>query len=94
MRRVVITGIGPVSNIGIGVPAFTEGLRRGRSGVSAIASFDASGFPRRLAGEVKDFDAADLVRTLDPGDWGRSSLLAAAAARLAVDDGGLDEETL
>lgn len=94
MRRVFITGIGPVSNIGTGVSAFTEGLRSGRSGVSAISSFDPSGFPRRLGGEVKDFEPGQLIRTLDPEQWGRSSLLAAAAARLAVEDGGLDEDVL
>ncbi|HEY9334611.1 MAG TPA: beta-ketoacyl synthase N-terminal-like domain-containing protein, partial [Kribbella sp.] len=94
MRRVFITGIGPVSNIGTGVSAFTEGLRSGRSGVSTISSFDLSGFPRRLGGEVKDFAPDGLIRNLDPDRWGRSSLLAAAAARLAVEDGGLDEQVL
>ncbi|WP_341721239.1 beta-ketoacyl-[acyl-carrier-protein] synthase family protein [Micromonospora sp. FIMYZ51] len=90
MRRVLVTGLGPVSSIGIGVRPFAAGLRAGRSGISPIASFDAEGFPHRHAGEVPDFDPGALLRTLDVGQWGRSSLFAAAAARLAVTDADLD----
>ncbi|PWI06375.1 3-oxoacyl-ACP synthase [Streptomyces sp. NWU339] len=93
-RRVVITGLGPVSSIGIGVKAFGQGLRDGASGISAISSFDSSGFPHYMAGEVTDFEPHALLRTLSPSEWGRTSLFAAAAARLAVEDAGLDEETL
>ncbi|MFD6325629.1 beta-ketoacyl-[acyl-carrier-protein] synthase family protein [Streptomyces sp. NPDC058442] len=93
-RRVVITGLGPVSSIGIGVKAFGQGLRDGASGISAISSFDSSGFPHYMAGEVPDFEPHALLRTLSPSEWGRTSLFAAAAARLAVADAGLDEETL
>lgn len=55
-RRVVITGLGPVSSIGTGVTAFGRALRAGTSGISAISSFDSSGFPHYMAGEVPDFD--------------------------------------
>ncbi|WNI18964.1 beta-ketoacyl-[acyl-carrier-protein] synthase family protein [Actinacidiphila sp. ITFR-21] len=89
-RRVVITGIGPVSEIGVGVHAFGEGLRAGRSGVGPITSFDTTGFERVVAGEVRDFRPQDILRRLSPADWGRSSLFAAAAARLAVEDAGID----
>ncbi|HEY8980278.1 MAG TPA: beta-ketoacyl-[acyl-carrier-protein] synthase family protein [Streptomyces sp.] len=89
-RRVVITGIGPVSEIGTGVTEFTEGLRTGRSGVGPISHFDATGFERRVAGEVTGFRPQELLRRLDPGAFGRSSLFAAAAARLAVEDAGLE----
>lgn len=87
--RVVVTGIGPVSNIGCGAAAFAASLRGGRSGVAPITSFDTTGFQRHVAGEVRDVDPAALLRTLDATRWGRSSLLAAAAARLAADDAGL-----
>ncbi|MEU7760817.1 beta-ketoacyl-[acyl-carrier-protein] synthase family protein [Micromonospora aurantiaca (nom. illeg.)] len=90
MNRVVITGVGPVSNIGIGARAFEQGLREGRVGVGPIRSFDTTGFPRTMAGEVRDFVPVDLLRRLDVAAWGRSSLFAAAAARLAVRDAGLD----
>jgi len=56
MRRVVVTGAGVVSPIGTGLPAFFEGLRRGRPGVDTIRSFDAGGLPTRIAGEVRDMD--------------------------------------
>ncbi|WP_018719850.1 beta-ketoacyl-[acyl-carrier-protein] synthase family protein [Salinispora fenicalii] len=90
MNRVVVTGLGPVSSIGIGVSAFTDGLRTGRSGISPISSFDASGFPHRNAGEVPDFQPERLLRRIDAARWGRSSQFAAAAARLALTDSGLD----
>jgi 3-oxoacyl-[acyl-carrier-protein] synthase II len=87
-RRVVITGIGPVSNVGIGVAGYRDALRAGRSGVGPIGSFDTNGFERVVAGEVTAFDPAAILSRLDPAEWGRSSLFAAAAARLAVDDAG------
>jgi 3-oxoacyl-[acyl-carrier-protein] synthase II len=89
MDRVVITGLGPVSSIGIGVAGFAAGLRSGRSGIAPIASFDASGFPHRNAGEVPAFRPETILRRLAVADWGRSALLTAAAARLAVEDAGL-----
>ncbi|MBT2210936.1 MULTISPECIES: beta-ketoacyl synthase [Actinomadura] len=90
MRRVVITGMGPVSNIGIGLPDFTEALRLGKSGTGPIRGFDPTGFPHTLAGEVPDFRPEDLLTRIDPAEWGRSSQFAAAAARLAVADAGVD----
>ncbi|BBA96681.1 putative beta-ketoacyl synthase [Actinacidiphila reveromycinica] len=89
-RRVVVTGIGPISEIGVGVTSFTQGLRDGRSGVGPITSFDTTGFERVVAGEVRDFRPQDILRRLSPDDWGRSSLFAAAAARLAFQDAGID----
>jgi 3-oxoacyl-[acyl-carrier-protein] synthase II len=90
VTRVVVTGLGPVSSIGTGVSEFADALFAGRAGISRIAGFDPSRFHHQHAGEVHDFDPAGLLRRLDPATWGRSSLFAAAAARLAVDDGGLD----
>jgi 3-oxoacyl-[acyl-carrier-protein] synthase II len=88
--RVVITGIGPVSNIGIGVAAFGAALRAGHSGVSTITSFDTTGFERVMAGEVREFEPERLLHRLPVSAWGRSSLFAAAAARLAVTDAGIE----
>ncbi|MCX5064970.1 beta-ketoacyl-[acyl-carrier-protein] synthase family protein [Micromonospora lupini] len=89
MHRVVVTGLGPVSGIGIGVNEFTAGLRSGRSAAAPITSFDASGFPHHWAGEVPAFRPEALLRRLRVADWGRSALFAAAAARLAAMDAGL-----
>jgi len=71
MRRVVITGLGVVSPVGVGVDAFWTALIDGTSGIGPITRFDASAFPSRIAGEVRDFDPLahltrrDVVRT-DP----------------------------
>ncbi|WP_042383059.1 beta-ketoacyl-[acyl-carrier-protein] synthase family protein [Streptacidiphilus melanogenes] len=94
-RRVVVTGLGCVSSIGTGAQEFAEGVRAGRSGVSEIESFDSGDFPSHMAGEVHGFDPASIVRRIDLDDWGRTAHFAAAAARLAVEDAGLelDEET-
>lgn len=91
-RRVAVTGIGCVSNIGTGVDAFTQALKQGRNGISAIRGFDSSGFPRRLAGEVHDFAAGKILRNLDAGAWGRTAQFAAASARLAADDSGAEPD--
>ncbi|MEU8263184.1 beta-ketoacyl-[acyl-carrier-protein] synthase family protein [Micromonospora sp. NPDC048999] len=85
-RRVVVTGLGPVSSIGTGIDAFTTALRAGRTGITPIASFDTTGFLTDRAGEVHDFEPRRMLRRLDPAEWGRSSLFAAAAARLALGD--------
>jgi 3-oxoacyl-[acyl-carrier-protein] synthase II len=69
MRRVVVTGMGVVSPLGVGVDAFWDGLVQGRSGVRRITRFDPSPYPSQIAGEVPDFDPAahlprrDIVRT-------------------------------
>src|SRR2546425_11588083 len=69
MRRVVVTGLGVVSPIGIGVDAFWKQLRDGVSGVGRITKFDAAGLPSRIAAEVTGFDPEmylprrDIVRT-------------------------------
>jgi 3-oxoacyl-[acyl-carrier-protein] synthase II len=94
MQHVVITGLGPVSSIGIGIAAFSEALAGGRSGISPITSFDSSGFPHIHAGEVRNFRPETILRHLDPSAAGRSTLFAAAAARLAVEDAMLDLEAL
>ncbi|MFB7503145.1 beta-ketoacyl-[acyl-carrier-protein] synthase family protein [Streptomyces broussonetiae] len=94
MRRVVITGLGPVSSIGIGAAAYEQALRQGVNGVSPIECFDTTGFPYYMAGEVHDFRPEDMVRRLSVEEWGRTSLFAASAARLAVADAGIDENVL
>lgn len=92
-RRVVITGIGVVSPVGIGKDAFWNSLLEGKSGVSTITAFDPSDFPVKIAGEVKDFDAEKYVgdkKTVRHMD--RNVQFAVAAARMAVEDAKLDME--
>ncbi|MCP2164086.1 beta-ketoacyl-[acyl-carrier-protein] synthase family protein [Goodfellowiella coeruleoviolacea] len=94
LRRVVVTGLGAVSSVGIGADAFAAAIRAGTTGTGPITSFDTSGFPHVMAGEVRDFDPDALLENLSPDQWGRSSLLGAAAARQAVVDADLDPELL
>ncbi len=60
-RRVVITGAGVVSPVGIGLDAFWNGLTHGRTGIAAIGRYDASGLPVRIAGEVRGFHLGDYI---------------------------------
>lgn len=90
-RRVVITGLGVVSPVGIGTEAFWDGLLSGKSGIGPITQFDASDFPVKIAGEVKDFDAEKYVgdrKTVRHMD--RNAQFAVAAAKMAAEDAKLD----
>jgi 3-oxoacyl-[acyl-carrier-protein] synthase II len=87
-RKVVITGIGPVTPIGIGVDDFWTGATSGRNGIGPITRFDASDLPVKLSGEVPGFDPGDW---LDPKEVRRTDRfvhLAMAAAKLAWADAG------
>src|SRR3954469_10132970 len=86
--RIVVTGIGVVTSIGIGVEEFWPSVLAGRSGISTVESFDTGRYAVHLGGEVKGFDAAKYVRRLPPGSMARASHLAIAAARLALEDAG------
>lgn len=88
-ERVVITGMGAVTPLGNSWPATWDALRNGRSGVGPITAFDASGFPTRIAAEVKGFDAAAYLPVKRLNRSSRASQLAVAAAREAVADAGL-----
>ncbi|MEU2184928.1 beta-ketoacyl-[acyl-carrier-protein] synthase family protein [Streptomyces thermolilacinus] len=93
-RRVVITGLGTISSIGLGVAAFLDGLRSGRSGVKPITAFDTTGFAHANGCEVDDFDPAEWIRRVDPDELGRATQFSVAAANLAVADAGLSLEEL
>ncbi|MFC6592452.1 beta-ketoacyl-ACP synthase II [Deinococcus lacus] len=93
MKRVVITGLGPVTPIGTGRAAFAQAQREGRSGIGPITQFDASDTASKVAGEVRD----DLLRWVDAREAKRLDRyvqLALAAAALAVEDSGLSEDDL
>ncbi len=88
-RRVVITGLGLVTPVGLGVEASWEGLCAGRSGIGAITRFDASRFATQIAGEVKEFHPQDFMPKKEAR---RTSLFIAygiAATRMAMDSSGL-----
>lgn len=85
-QRIVITGLGVLSPIGSGYSAFWQALIAGHVGTGPIQAFDTSMFEAHIGGEVRDFDPALYFRVLDPWMCGRTTQLAIAAARMAVDD--------
>jgi 3-oxoacyl-[acyl-carrier-protein] synthase II len=87
-RRVVITGIGPVTPVGIGREAFWDSLVAGRSGIGEVTLFDATDFPVRIAGEVRDFEPTSYMEKKEVRRTDRAVHFAVAAARLAWEDAG------
>jgi 3-oxoacyl-[acyl-carrier-protein] synthase II len=90
MRRVVVTGMGAVTPVGNDARSTWKSAVEGRSGIDFIRSFDTSGFPVRIAAEVKDFDPATAASPKEVRKLDRNVLLALAAAREAVGNAGLD----
>ena len=89
-RRVVITGIGAVTPIGIGVEGLWDGLRRGASAVRGITRFDPSPFRTRIAAQVDDFHPTDHIEERRARRIDRFGQLSVAASRLALTDAELD----
>ncbi|QCD59160.1 beta-ketoacyl-[acyl-carrier-protein] synthase family protein [Streptomyces hawaiiensis] len=94
LRRVVLTGLGVVSSIGIGVDEFAASLRAGRSGAGPISQFDTTGFAHSNGCEVVGFEPEQWISNLDLENVGRASRFSVAAARMAVADAGLEAEEL
>jgi len=88
MRRVVVTGIGPVTPVGIGVEDFWERLTSGHTGVSLISHFDPEGMPVKIAGEIHDFKPEDWLTPKEVKRTDRCVHFAIAAAKLAWKDAG------
>jgi 3-oxoacyl-[acyl-carrier-protein] synthase II len=89
-RRVVVTGIGIVSPVGLTASATWEGLVAGRSGVGKISRFDPSEFPVTIAAEVPGFDAESIFGRRKARHLDRVTQLALVAAKEAIDQSGLD----
>ena len=89
-RRVVITGLGAVTPIGLDARSTWEAAVAGRSGIGFIEAFDASDYPVRIAGEVTGFDPTALVPAKEARRMDRNVLLALAAAQEAWDDAGFE----
>ena len=89
-RRVVLTGLGALTPVGVTTEEFWSALKQGKSGIGPITRFDATGFPTRIAGEVRNFDEGKYidkkeVRRLDP-----YLKYAIATSAMAVEDAALD----
>jgi len=85
-RRVVITGLGLITPIGIGHQHAWERFLAGADGIGRVQSFDPGAYASDLGAEIGDFAAERLLERVDPADAGRASQLAAAAGRLALVD--------
>ena len=90
MRRVVVTGLGAVTPLGLDAQSTWDAAVSGRSGIDWIQSFDASDFPVRIASEVKGFEPEAVVGAKDARRLERNVVLAVAAAREAWADAGVD----
>ena len=88
-RRVVITGVGMITPLGIGVEQSWNGLLAGRSGIGKITQFDAANFPTRIAGEVAGFNPEDYIEPKEIKKMDRFIHFALAAAQMAMNDSGL-----
>jgi len=85
-RRVVVTGLGVVSSVGIGKDEFWKSVTSGKSGISKVDSFDTSEYRCHYAGEIKNFIPEDFIARRKVKFFGRTSQLAIAAASLALED--------
>jgi 3-oxoacyl-[acyl-carrier-protein] synthase II len=94
-RRVVITGMGAVTPLGNDVETFWSNLKNGVSGIRAIDAFDTAAYDCRIGGQVRGFDPKPFFK--NPKDLRRTdrfTQLAMAAAKMALDDSGIDTEKL
>jgi 3-oxoacyl-[acyl-carrier-protein] synthase II len=89
-RRVVVTGVGLVSPVGVGTEVTWKALLQGESGIGHIALFDASGFSCRIAGEVKGFTPEDFIERKEIKKMGRFIQFALGASEFAMKQARLD----
>ena len=89
-KRIVITGMGVVTPIGIGNEEFTKGLKEGRSGTSNIEGFDVNAYSTRFAATVKNFSPEEFIDKKKARRMARFTQLGMAAAKMAIEDSKLD----
>lgn len=88
-NRVVITGLGVISSIGIGWEEFWDSLLKGKSGISPVSSFDTTNHFTHNGGEVKNFKPEEFIQKNKLNSLSRASQLALAAAKLAIEDANI-----
>ncbi len=89
-RRVVVTGMGMISPLGNDLASGWDGIVNGRSGIGPITGFDASTYPTRIAGEIRDFDVTRWVSPKDAKKMDPFIHYGVAASMMAMDDAGLE----
>lgn len=90
MKRVVITGMGAVTPVGVTVDTFWDSLKNGKSGIDYISKFDTSEFRVKVAAEIKDFDASEYMEKSEIRRSDKFVQYAIAAATQAVSDSGIE----
>lgn len=90
MRRVVVTGLGVVSPVGVGVESFWRALTSGTSGIELITHFDTTGYSTRFAGMVYDFDPSEILDKKEARRMSRFIQFAIVAAHEAITDSGIE----
>jgi 3-oxoacyl-[acyl-carrier-protein] synthase II len=88
-RRVVVTALGLITPLGIGIERNWHDLCRGKSGIGSVTRFDTAGCRTKIAGEVKEFDPVNFMEKKTARRTGRFIQMAIAASRMAVEDSGL-----
>lgn len=94
MRRVVVTGLGPVTSIGIGKEEYWDSLIEGRSGISHITNFDTEGYTTTIGSEVKNFNPEKYIDKKEAKRMDRFAQFAIAGTQLALEDSGLDLDSI
>ena len=90
MKRVVVTGLGAVTPIGVGVENFWNGIKEGKVGIKSIDRFDVTDYKAKVAGQVDDFNAGDFMDVKAAKRMERFCQFAVAAAKEAMEDAGID----
>ncbi|WP_313757638.1 beta-ketoacyl-ACP synthase II [Tissierella sp.] len=94
MKRVVITGLGAITPIGIGKENFWNSLIEGKSGIGAITRFNTTNFDTKIGAEVKEFDPSDYIDKKEARRMDRFTQYAVAGAKLALEDGKVELDKL
>src|SRR5258708_19476161 len=90
LRRIVVTGLGIISPVGIGLTASWSNILAGHSGITRITRFDTSHFPVQIAGEVKDFDVGKYLSAKEARRYDTFVHYGLVATMEAIHDAGLD----
>lgn len=93
-KRVVVTGIGTITSLGIGIDPFWENILAGKSGIDRVASFDTTDYPSKVGSEVRDFNAGDYMDPKEARRNDRYTHFSVAATRLALGDAELEPDSL
>ena len=94
MRRVVITGMGAITPVGIGKEEFWNSLVEGKSGVGYITRFDTENYDTKIAAEIKDFNVSDYIDKKEAKRMDRFTQYAVVATKLALEDGSVSLEDI